>query len=562
MLSCLRVRQFAIIEELEVELAPGLNVVTGETGAGKSILVHALQFVSGARARPDAIRTGAEEAEVEALFALDALPNVRKRLADLDLASDELVIRRVVSASGRSRAYLNGRLATVAQLAQVASGLVDISSQHDHHSLVDAATHLGYLDAFADHLPLLEEVRAAWAAASEADRERRALESRLAARSEREEIARFQLAEIQRLDPKPGEEEDLKAEVERMRHVETLAESTGRAESVIYGGEGAIATTLARLVGDLQTAARRDKRLAPLADQVESARRELVDAAHELGRYAASQTFDAHRMAEAEDRLHGLQRLARRFGGDLHGVLATRDRLRAELAVFDDVDGHIALATRKATAAADKAVEVAKRLSASRANAADALGRSIGRELASLAMGGAEVRVELAPLEGEGLAHGGVVLSARGIDRAEFLIAPNRGELPRPLRRVASGGELSRSLLAVKRVLAGLGPVGTYVFDEVDTGVGGAVAGAIGRKLAEVATHHQVLCITHQPQIAAFGSHHFHVAKQVVGDRTLSGIRRMTDDERIEEVARMLGGAKLTATTRKAAAELLEQART
>jgi DNA repair protein RecN (Recombination protein N) len=561
MLACLRVRQFAIIDEIELEPGRGLNVITGETGAGKSILVHGLQLVLGARARPDAIRAGSTEAEVEALFTLDDLPAIRARLGDLDLTGDELLIRRVVSTSGRTRAYIDGRLATVAQLQALAAGLVDISSQHEHHSLVDPASHLSYLDAFAAHAPLVAEAREAYEVAVEADRQQRDLASHLSARSEREELLRFQLAEIEKVDPRPSEEETLRAEVERLRHAATLAATTGAAEDALYGGEHAISRILARVAADLEQAVRRDDRLAPIAAQVESARVEIVDAAQALARYSRSVVIDPERQVEAEDRLHALGRLSRRFGGTLEAVVAHRARLAAELAQLDDVDTALASAGSRASAAANAALEAAQRLSESRRAAAESLGLAISRELSSLAMGGAEVRVELAPIGGEGLSHRGVVLGPRGIDRAEFLIAPNRGEQPRPLGRVASGGELSRSLLAIKRVLAGLGPVGTYVFDEVDTGVGGAVADTIGRKLAEVGRHHQVLCITHHPQIAAWGTHHFHVQKEVQGGRTLSAIRPLAGRERIEELARMMGGATVTASTRKAASELLENAR-
>jgi len=561
MLTCLRVRQFAIVDEVEVNLGPGLNVVTGETGAGKSILVHALQLVSGGRARPEAIRSGADEAEVEALFDLSDQPEIRARLAELDLPTDELAVRRVVGANGRSRAYLAGRLATAGQLQALAAGLIDISSQHEHHSLADVRGHLAYLDAYARHPDLVDRTHAAWLAAAAAERARRDLVARLADRSEREELTRFQLAEMRRIDPRPGELDALVEESSRLQHAGALADVTRAAADALYEGEGAIAARLSRLAHELDAAARRDPRLSAWVRQIEGARLEIEDAALELGRYARGLVFDPARQAEVDERLHALQRLSRRYGGTLDAVLAARDRLEAELAVFDDVEGAVEEAARTASRAADDALASARALSASRAAAAERLGDAIGAELGSLAMGGARVEVALAPLDGDGLVRDGVVLGPNGIDRAEFLIAPNRGEPPRALRKVASGGELSRSLLAIKRVLAGLGPVGTYVFDEVDTGVGGAVAAAIGAKLGEVGRHHQVLCITHQPQIAAYGDHHLCVAKQVVGDRTVSSIRPLSTEDRVDEIARMLGGAVVTPATRGAALDLLQQSR-
>ncbi len=300
-----------------------------------------------------------------------------------------------------------------------------------------------------------------------------------------------------------------------------------------------------------------------LVAQLEDARTQLEDAARELGSYARAVTLDPDRLAEVEDRLDTLRRAMRKYGGSVGAVLEHRRRAAEEL---DDLDRHEERAEelrRRYDAALDRAREVATRLSERRRKAAKRLGRAISDELASLGMGDAKVCVEVAPIEGrEGeLEVDGARLTPTGIDRAELLIAPNRGEEARPLRKIASGGELSRSMLAIKRVLAGLRPAGLYVFDEVDAGVGGAVAEVIGRKLRAVARHHQVLCITHLPQIAVFADAHFQVTKDVVNGRTKSAIRRLGDDERLEEIARMLGGLKITQRTRAAAAEMLREAR-
>lgn len=563
MLTHLRVRRFAIIDQLEVGFGPGLNVVTGETGAGKSILVSALQLVLGAKARPEMVRTGAERAEVEALFDLRDDAAARARLLAMGLEEDdELVVRRVVEAEGRTRAYVNGKLATAAQLAELAAGLVDISSQHQHHTLADPATHLGFLDGFAG----LGEARAAlserWrsfvaarAAAEDAERAARA-------RGEREDFLRFQLAEIQKLAPTPGEEEALAAAIGRLRHGAQLAGIGARAEEALYSGEADVVGQLARVLADLEGGARLDPALDPLARQLQSARAEVEDVARTIGRYARSLRAEPERLLELEERQHQLRRLARKFAGSLEGALAFRASAEAELAALGGAEARAEALRASANAALAEVAAMARTLSARRKGEAERLGAAITQELASLGMASARVVVEVAAEDRAGDAVvDGARLGPTGFDRVEFLIATNRGEAPRPLRKVASGGELSRALLALKRSLAAQGPVGLYVFDEVDTGVGGAVAEVLGRKLRDVARHHQVLCITHLPQIAAFADTHFQVRKEVVDERTRSAVRQLSSVERGEEIARMLGGISVGEATRRAARELIRAAR-
>lgn len=540
MLAVLRVRQLAIIDELEVEFGSGLNVVTGETGAGKSILVSALQLVLGARGRPELVRAGAARAEVEALFELD--DRDRARLARLGMeAGDELVIRRVVEAEGRTRAWIDGSLATAQQLARLAAGLVDISSQHEHHSLVDASTHLGYLDAYAGLGAEAEALGQAWTAWKRVAEDLARLQA--AVRDGRGDLVRYQLAELERGDAGP----DAEAEAARLRHAAQLAEWTGRAEEAVYSGDEAASAVLGRALAWVAQAEAVDPALARVREQLAGALAEVEDIGRQLGRYARGVRGDPERLAELEGRLAEARRLKRKYGEDLD---AARARLQAEHAELERAADRLAeLADQEANAR--RALEgAAGALSARRRAEAARLGSAITAELASLGMGEARVQV--------GVDDAGI--SATGIDAVEFLIATNRGEPPRPLRRVASGGELSRALLAIKRVLAQVGPVGLYVFDEVDTGVGGAVAEAIGQKLGEVARHHQVLCITHLPQIAAQGTVHFHVKKEVVGERTKSSITRLGTEERVEEVARMLGGARVTEAQRAAAREMVRGA--
>ena len=562
-LTCLRVRSFAIIEALEVELDAGLNIVTGETGAGKSILVDALQLVLGARGRPDVVRTDAEAAEVEALFDLSDEPDVLSALRDQGVETDgELLIRRVVSATGRTRAYVNGRLATLAQLKEATKGLADISSQHEYHSLADPRHHLTYLDAFANHSRLVGKVEEAYAALVEAAAQLEEVVTEERGRVDREDLLRFQVNEIDELRDVIESEEDLSVERERLRHAEKLGSAAGEAEALLYADDDSICGSLSRIASSVEHASGFDPSLEPMAGQVREALVQLEDAASELGRYARDLSFDPARLAMLEDQLDRLSRIKRKYGEASLEILAYRDQAASELDSLERYEERLDRCQREYDEALERASRVALDLRAKRQAAAAKLSKAISQELSSLGMGEAKVTVELAALEGgpRELQVEGARLSSMGIDRAELLIAPNRGEEAKPLRKIASGGELSRAMLAIKRVLAGLGPASLYVFDEVDAGVGGAVAEVIGRKIHEVAQHSQVLCITHLPQISAYADAHYRVHKEVVGERTKSDIRLLSDKERLEEIARMLGGVTVTDQARAAAQALIRSA--
>jgi DNA repair protein RecN (Recombination protein N) len=560
LLAQLTVRNVVLIERLVLELAPGFNVVTGETGAGKSMVVDALSLVLGGRARPDLVRAGAGEAEVEALFELLPASRAAAKLEAAGIPGErELVVRRVVLAEGRSRAYVNGRLCTAAQLGEIASDLCDIASQHESVSLTDPSTHVEYLDAFGrlegDRLQVAERVDAL----AVVQRELEAASAQERGRAEREDFLRWQLREIDELDPRDGEETELEHERGRLRHAEKLQSATRRAAERIYEGEGTICDELARLGAELDQAAAIDGSLAPLARTVESSRAELSDAARALARYAETVEASPDRLAEVEERAFRLQKLLRKHGPATADLLAHRSSLGRELGSLASASERVGELEGEKARQAVEAGTAARALSRKRREAAERLADAIGRELSQLGMGRARVIVDVQPMAGAGealLVDGGR-LTRTGIDRVEFLIAPNRGEEPRPLRRIASGGELSRALLALKRVLAEKGPAGTYVFDEVDAGVGGAVAEVIGRSIADIARHRQVVCITHLPQIAALADAHFVVDKTESRGRTSTTVKRLTPSERIEEIARMIGGIKVGDAARRAAAELL-----
>ncbi len=571
MLSSLRIRNLAIIEDIELTLGPGLNVLTGETGSGKSILVSALELALGSKGSGDWVRTGCPHAEVEALFEQLDVAQTEQTLAELGLEeaagppgeTPQILIRRVLQAAGRSRAYVNGRLVTTTQLQRLAKGLADISSQHEHHTLTNPSTHLTYLDAYAT----LQAQRATMHAAYEALRHAKQTLDDFSKRWSDHETRTQQLEhEVSELDDAAltaGEETSLSERGEVLRHAETLLRLTGSASDLLYDRDNSLYDQLSAAQRCVAEAVRLDKRIAPVEEALESARRQVQEAASDLRRYCDNLSINPHELRQIEERLHLLSRLKRKYGGTVDAALAHLDAARRELDSLThhtDTTQHLSEALAAATR---NAATVARDLSHRRKLAADHLGQAIGAELASLGMGEARVSVELAPLgSGSGdLELEGTRLCPTGIDRAEFLIAPNVGEPARPLASVASGGELSRAMLAIKRVLADVGPAGMYVFDEVDTGVGGAIAEVIGRKIHSVAQHRQVLCITHLPQIAVYADQHFLVRKVVEDERTLTRVSLLSKAEQTEEVARMLGGIRITKHTRAAAREMLRTAK-
>lgn len=561
MLLSLTIDNVVLIEHQVLELGSGFSVLTGETGAGKSMVVDALALVLGGRARPDIVRSGAREAEVAALFEIPPGSRVAAKLEAAGVPCDgELVVRRVVQAEGRSRAFLNGKLSTAAQLAELAPDLCDIASQHESVSLTDPGTHLEYLDAYGrletmrdalgEKVAELSEVVKALDRIREAERDR----------AEREDFLAFQLREIEDLDPATGEEAELESERARLRHAEKLSQATQGAADRLYEGEDAICDQLARVSAEVDGAAEIDASLAPLARAIEGARSELADAARALGRYASGIEANPERLAEVDDRWFRLQKLLRKHGPTTAELLVHREELRRQLAELSGADQVRGELEAKRDACLQAVTSEARSLSRKRRDAAAKLADAIGRELGGLGMGRARVVVDVSPVPAPNdylPAVDGARLTSSGIDRVEFLIAPNKGEDPRPLRKIASGGELSRALLALKRVLAEKGPAGLYVFDEVDAGVSGAIAEVIGRAIADVARHRQVLCITHLPQIAALADAQYVVDKTEAKGRTTSSVRRLSDADRVDEIARMIGGVRVGEAARRAAAELL-----
>ncbi len=552
MLTLLRIFGFALIDELELPFGPGLTAITGETGAGKSILVDALGLLRGGRAAAEVIRTGRDEARVEAILELPSGSAARARLvADGREVEEGLLVRRVVARNGRGRAHLGGVLATAADLTAMVAGLIDIASQHDQQSLTDPESQLAILDAFAENDTLRAEMADAAAARTAA---RAALESFSAdarARSEREDLLRFQLGELEAARPAPGEDEALATERERLRGAERFFAATARGEETLYAGDGAVSERIAAVARELAPLAALDPALAPVVESLSSAQAAVEDAARELGRYARGVRSDPTRLAEVEERLFLLQRLCRKHGGTVADLVAKQAALRAELAELGSFDEGLA-ARQAAVAAADaRAAAAAAALSASRAEAARALEKKVTAGLRELGFASARLPLVLEPRE----------LGPNGTDRVRFLFAPNPGEEPRPLAKIASGGELSRVMLAVKQALARTDEVLTYVFDEIDAGVGGGTAEVIGRKLKRLAADRQVIVITHLPQVAAFADAHVRVTKTAARGKTKVEIERLSEAARPAEIARMLAGAAPSPQAAAHAQEMLRNAR-
>ncbi len=555
MLRALRVADLAIIDELEIVFEPGFNVLTGETGAGKSMLLQALDLTLGGRAEVDLVRAGATEAVVEALFD-EVPPAAREMLEAAGLESaDELVLRRVLSAAGRTRAYVNGQLAAAPVLRDLAPHLLRVYGQDEHQALRRLESHRELLDAAAGLGNGVAEMRRRYArlvAARHAlaERERLHHEAR-----ERETLRRRQLEELDRARPVPGEQAMLAAERQRLMHAEKLAALVGAAERGLYSDDGAAVDALGRALSALREAERLDPAVGAIRSGLEGIRAELEDAGGQLGRYLRSLDPDPNRLAEIDERLAVLARLARQHGvADSDALVGVRAALVAELAQVANAEDLLASLQAEADAAEQEASAWAKGLAVERRKAATALQRALLGELRQLALEGArfEVRFEEHP--------GGRALGPTGWDAVEFWLSTNPGEELRPLARVASGGELSRIMLALKVLSAGGDEGATLIFDEVDAGVGGAVAEAVGRKLRQLGRRRQVLCVTHLPIIAAFADQHIVVAKHVAHGRTRSTARALGPSERAAELARMLGGMRITPEARQHAEELLQSA--
>lgn len=550
MLCELNIRNFVIIDRLSLSFAAGLNVLTGETGAGKSIIIDAIDLLLGGKARTDLIRTGEEEAVVEALFDLTAAAGLRAALAEVGFDNgNELLVRRVLSLAGKNRIYVNGALATAAQLQAWLTQVVAIYGQHEQFTLARAETHGQLLDSYAGILTELASYRRLYEQIRKVRDELARLDRAEQERQQRLDLLDYQEKEIAAAELRPGEDEQLLAERTLLQHAEKLAGIAGGGYDELYAKEGAVCETLARLSSQLQEGAAIDPHLAPLAEAVQSAFYGLEDSATQLRAYAEQIAFDAGRMEEIEGRLDLLHRLKRKYGPTIEAILDHYAVVSREFSELSNLEATRGVWEKELREGEGTLQQLGAGLTQARTAAASCLQQGVEGELRSLAMPKARFSVALTPLSTPG---------PFGCEKIEFLLQANPGEVARPLAKVASGGELSRLMLAIQRTAPAGEEVATLIFDEVDAGIGGAAATAVGEKLRAVATGRQVLCITHLPQVAAFAHHHFQVGKEETSDaRTITTVRLLSAEEQVNEIARMLGGAKITESTTVHARELI-----
>jgi DNA repair protein RecN (Recombination protein N) len=550
MLLGLRIQNFTVVDEVEVAFGPGLTVLTGETGAGKSILVDALGLLLGARADASVVRAGEEEAVVEAVFQRTASLGERLLALGLPDVGDEVSVRRVVGRAGRARVHVNGALATVGVLGQLFQGLLDVAGQHAHVALFQPSFQRALLDRLGN-VPLAREAyRTAHAALGLVDGELAGLLG-AAGGEDRLDFLRFQVDEVERLAPEEDEDVRLEEERRRLLSVERLRTSCEEAESRLTE-EGGAAASAGRARAAVEEALLRDAQLEPVATALRAATAELEEAATLLRRYLSGLEADPERLAEMEERLDALRRLCRKHGTDLKGVLLRAATLRAEAeALAGRTEALDALRARRSVLEA-RAWDAARALRTERERAAATLGRSVRGVLAELALKGARFRVQVAASD---------ALGVEGADDVEFLFSANPGEPERPLQKVASGGEASRLLLGLRRVFLERDACETVVLDEADAGVGGAVADAVGRLVREVAQGRQVLCVTHLPQVAAHADEHLVVQKVLSRGRVASAVAALSPgSQRVQELARMLSGVKVSEAAVQAAEALLRGA--
>jgi DNA repair protein RecN (Recombination protein N) len=537
MLRFLSIRHLAVIDRLEIDFEPGLNILTGETGAGKSILVEAIDLLVGGRASADLVRTGEDAAAIQAVFER---PDGR-----------EVIVRRELSSQGRSRAFIDDALATSGALRELGDRLLDLHGQHEHQALLDPAEHLDVLDAYANLAAGRAELASqfdAWRAAAGAlertrldDREKRA----------RIEMASFQLQEIDRANPAAGEDETLAAERLLLANADRLSRLSADAFAALYDGDAAALASLGVVWKRLGELSALDARFAPYLDQREDIKARLDDLAHFLRSYAAGLDQSPDRLQTVEDRLAAIERLKKKYGPSLADVLMRRDARRDELAALESTAERAAALELAERTAREAFAASAARVSDLRRGAAPRLARALESALTELAMPKSRVDVRVTS-SAEG-AH----WTSRGLDVVEFYLSPNPGEEVRPLASIASGGELSRIMLALRQLGVADQPGRTLIFDEVDAGIGGEAADAVGRRLQDLGTRYQVLCVTHLPQIAARAGTHFRIAKHVRAGRTGTVLERLDAAGREQEIARMIAGAEITPVVLASARELL-----
>ncbi|NYT85402.1 DNA repair protein RecN [Pollutimonas harenae] len=547
MLRSLHIRDFVIVDQAEIPFAPGFTVFSGETGAGKSILIDALSLALGARGDASAIRDGAPRADISAVFEPPA--SLQTWLQEHEFTSDDdLILRRVIDAQGRSRSFINGLPVTLSQLRELGEQLVDIHGQHAHQSLLKAANQRELLDTQGGHLPLARQVQQAWQQWQQAEKSlATALANDATLQAEREQLE-WQVTELEQLGLQENEWETLSNNHNRLAHAQALLDGATQTLAALDNdnGQGSAMQALNAAAHAISQQLRHDSHLQSIYDAIESARISTVEAVSDLNSYLDKLELEPEKLAHAEQRLSTLFEAARKFKTEPHDLPALFQGLVQQLHNSQAAADTDAL-TQQRDAAAAQYQSQAELLSKARHKTSKKLSQQVTAAMQDLAMQGGSFKVNLSNCPP----------GAGGNEAIEFLVAGHAGTSPKPLAKVASGGELARISLALSVIASQAARVPTLIFDEVDTGVGGAVAEVVGKLLRELGDRHQVLCVTHLPQVAARGAHHYEVKKSSTRSGTLSQIEALNDEERVHEIARMLGGLKITDTTRRHAREML-----
>ena len=564
MLKALSIRNFAIIDDLQISFSGGLTILSGETGAGKSIILNAVNLLLGSRASTDLVRTGADSAELEALFEIADSSRVAKMMhANGYEPSEGLLVRRIISRHDANRVYINGSMATIQLLNTITENLASISGQHAHQLLLKEEQHLFILDQYGELIPLRVAVGICFKKMLpqlEKLKELTALKKRQA---EHIELLEFQKKEITTTNPAPGEDQDLEQQRVRLKNAAELYQTVYNSIESLYGEAGSVMEKLVAVEKDLDKISRLDPQLNPKVQSLQNTAYQIEDLIEGLRNYLNSIEIDEKQLEAVEERLDSLNKLKRKYGGSLDAVFEKLKFIDQELCSIENLTEKISETETQIDRLHAELKDLALALSHKRKKAADRFAKKVIGQLATLKMSKTDFSVSLEAIPADErtdphLTAGSHVITETGIDRATFLIAPNVGEALKPLAAIASGGELSRVILALKALLAKTDSVETVVFDEVDAGIGGGVAEVVGKKLADLAAHHQVICITHLPQIAKFADQHFRISKRVSAGRTRTSINQLDAEERYQEIARMLGGKNITQTTLAHARELLD----
>lgn len=552
MITHIKIQDFAIIDHLEVDFHEGLNVITGETGAGKSIIIEAISTALGSRADTTYVRTGKDKAIIQ--LTLDTSDERSQAFFEENgiTPDDEAVIKREINKTGKSVCRINGEIVPVSLLSKFCRFLADIHGQYDHQSLLNAEQHVFLLDSFGG--PELEKVRTTteevYHQYVDCSRQLNSLKNNLAAAQRQRDFMSFELDEINKIKPVLGEDDELAQRITLLENSQRIFERLSGAYELLFGEEQSVISQLNAVTHQLSDVAEFSADISGFNDQVSDAYYQLEDVAEELRRFKDNLTFSPEELEEAYKRQDLLDGLKRKHGGTLEAVLAYAKEVEQSLTKIDNADAEIEALTRNLGIYRDQLKLASSRLSQLRHDAAELMSQKINAELLELNFQNAQFVVDFKEQEK-------TVYTANGIDMVEFLISTNKGETPKPLAKIASGGEISRIMLAMKRITGELDYIPTLIFDEIDSGISGITASIVGKKLVQIAENHQVMCITHLPQIAACGEHHYKIQKTDNDESTVSTVVPLSEEERVDEIARLLGGINITETTRESAKELL-----